>query len=65
MTKKNKQKNKREMENKIKLIKKVRKLILKDFGRCPARHLTWSCISCLAGLVIDFLTEYEESAREK
>ena len=43
---------------KIELLKSVKKLILSDWGRCKAKHLTWMCMSCLAGLTIDFLEYY-------
>jgi hypothetical protein len=50
--------------NKIKLIKLVKKEIKKDWGRCPAKHLTWQCMSCLAGLVIDFLDNWVDLIKQ-
>ena len=49
---------------KLKILKEIRKLILEDWGRCKAKHLTWLCMSCLAGLVVDFLDEWVEDIKK-
>ena len=52
------------MENKqkLKLIRALIREIKEDWGaNCKKKDLTWNCWSCLAGLVIQFLEEWDRS----
>ena len=52
-------------KQKLQLIKSMKSLIRKDWGECKKKDMTWTCFSCLAGLVIQFLDEYEQSIKNE